>query len=367
MNLKDVATGRLSSQQIAETSFQSVKDLVSWMGVMQAQDFPMAKWAVGIRLPGSTLKQVNAAIDTGEIIRTHLLRPTWHFVSADDIYWMLELSAGRIRTAARSHMKELEISDTILSKSYSIIEKLLQGGQHRSREDIMAELLRNNIQTNENRSSLILMQAEMAGLVCSGASLGNKQTYALLEERVPRPPALSKEEALARLASRYFYSHCPATLQDFTWWSGLTAGDARQALQLVQDDLISETIGSQTFWMPGTFMIPEKRKRPSVHLLPAFDEFVISYADRSAILTRENHRRSVSRNGLFRPVIVVNGQVTGLWKRTIAGDNLNIQTGFFEVHSNTLRNSIASAAKNLGRFMSLKPVINFETESEEFK
>ncbi|NEU08768.1 winged helix DNA-binding domain-containing protein [Flavihumibacter sp. R14] len=365
MNLKDIAYHRLASQQLTGTSFQSVKELVEWMGVMQAQDYAMAKWAVGIRLPGSTLMQINAAIDKGEIIRTHLLRPTWHLVSAEDIYWMLELSAARIRTAAKARLRELELSGDILQKCNLIMERLLTGNKHLTREKIMAELARYKIATDNNRSSHILMQAELDGLICSGVVKGNKQTYALLAERIPGKTAITKDEALEKLASRYFASHGPATLQDFTWWSGLSASDARRGLEMVKSTLVSVVIASQTFWMPASFSFPEKSKHASVHLLPAYDEFVISYTDRSATLNVENHKRSISVNGLFRPVIVINGQVTGLWKRIVKRDGLLIETELFRPHGKQLKNLIEKAAGTFGYFLGLKPQVSFVPEPAE--
>lgn len=335
------------------------------MGAMQAQDYAMAKWAVGVRLPGSTLQQIDAAIDKGEIIRTHLLRPTWHFVSADDIYWMLQLSAGRIRSAAKSRLRELELSDTILSRCKSILETILAGNRHLTREEIMAELARSGITTDDNRSSHILMEAELDGLICSGAAKGSKQTYALLHERVPVSSTIAKEEALAELASRYFTSHCPATLQDFTWWSGLSATDARNALEMIKHNFLSETVGRQTFWMHPSFSVPDKSKQPSVYLLPAFDEFIISYSDRSASLNYEDHKRYVSKNGLFRPVIVVNGQVTGLWKRGIKKNMVLIEADLFKPHGKVLKNSILRSAKTFGHFLGLKQELIFGPEAAE--
>ena len=365
MNLKDVAQSRLISQQLRGSKIQSVKDLVHWMGAMQAQDYAMAKWAIGVRLPGSTQLGVDEAIDKGEIIRTHVLRPTWHFVSADDIHWMLELSAGRIRSVAKPYLKELELSDKILSKCNTILETILSGNKHLTREEIMAELARSGIPTDKNRSSMILMQAELDRLICSGAAKGNKQTYALLHERVPKATVITKDEALAKLASRYFESHYPATVQDFTWWSGLSASDARHALEMIKNDLISETIGSQTFWAPASFIAPEKYRQPSVFMLPAFDEFLISYADRKASLNQNSYKRYASKNGLFRPVIVVNGQVTGLWKRGIKKNMVLIEADLFKPHGKGLKNSILRSAKTFGHFLGLKQELIFGPEAAE--
>ncbi len=160
MNLTDIAKIRLISQQIAETKFKTVKDIVDWMGAMQAQDYAVAKWAIGVRLPNSTDQVIETAINNGEIIRTHLLRPTWHFVSADAIYWMLELTAPQIKASLKSRHKELELSETIFAKSNTIIEKALRGGKHLTREELMAELGKGKIATDDNRASHLLLRAE---------------------------------------------------------------------------------------------------------------------------------------------------------------------------------------------------------------
>jgi len=357
MNLADIAQFRLGSQQIAETKFKTVKDIVAWMGAIQAQDYAMVKWAIGVRLPNATDRVIETAIDNGEIIRTDLLRPTWHFVSADDIYWMLELTAPQIKASLKSRHKELELSEAIFTKSNAIIEKALRGGKHLIREELIVKLGKAKIATDDNRSSHLLLLAELDGIVCSGATKAGKQTYALLAARVPKTKPLTKDEALAKLAKKYFSSHCPATLQDFVWWSGLSVGDAKHALEMAKSDLVSETIDAQIYWLANSFSIPKTGKE-SVYLLPAFDEFIISYRDRSASLPFENHNKTISNNGIFRPVIVVNGQVTGIWKRTIKKDKVMVETEFFKQPNKTTKSLVEKAVVQFGHFLEKKTELN---------
>lgn len=357
MSLTDIAHMRLISQQIAETKFKTIKELVGWMGAMQAQDYAMVKWAIGVRLPNPTDQAVETAINNGEIIRTHLLRPTWHLVSAADIYWLLELTAPQIKASLKSRHKELGLSETIIMKSNSVIEKALSGGKHLTREALRAELGKVEIATDDNRLSHLLLRAELDGLVCSGVIKAGKQTYTLLAERVPKTKPLTKEEALANLAKKYFTSHGPATLQDFVWWSGLPVSEARHALEMVKLDFVSETIASQTYWLTNFFSFSMTDKE-LVYLLPAFDEFIISYKDRSASLPFENHTKTVSNNGIFRPVIVVNGQVTGIWKRTIRKDKVIVETEMFKQPGKTTMDLIEQAAIQFGHFLEKKPEIN---------
>jgi Winged helix DNA-binding domain len=356
MNLTDIAKSRLINQQIERPRFRAVKELVGWMGAMQAQDYGMAKWAIGVRLPNSTEQVIETAINKGEIIRTHILRPTWHFVSADDIYWMLALRAASIKASLRTRLKQLGLTESIIAKSNTIIENELRGGKHLTREELYPELTKAGIPIDENRASHLLVRAELDGLVCSGAIKGRKQTYALLEERVPKTALPTREEALARLAKRYFNSHGPATLPDFVWWSGLSVSEARDALRMVTSDLNPEIIDAQTYWYPQTQLLALTGKG-KVHFLPAFDEFTISYTDRHAALPMENFSMSVSSNGIFRPIIVVNGQVTGIWKRTIKKDKVLVETAFFQSPGNTTIPLIEKAARQYGQFLDMETEI----------
>jgi len=354
-----VANIRLAGQQITTTKFKTPEQLVAWMGAIQAQDYNMAKWAIGVRLPDVTDKIIQTAIDKGKIMRTHLLRPTWHFVSADDIYWMLQLSAPRIKASIKTRNKQLGLTAKIISKSNSIIEKALAGGKHLTREELMARIEKARIRTEEYRSGHLMLEAELDGIVCSGSINGLKQTYALLEERIPKPKAITLEEALAKLAQKYFESRYPATLQDFIWWSGLSAANAKLGLEMIKSKFISETIGSQTFWMPFSFEKPNSRNE-SAHLLPAYDEFTISYKDRSASLSLKDQKRLNTFNGIFKPIIVINGNVAGMWKRTIKNDKVIIETKFFNkafAGKKLQKELLKDAALKLGNFLDKTPSI----------
>ena len=353
MNLKDIAKTRLISQHINGSKFTTVKGLVGWMGAMQAQDYAMAKWAISTRAPGCTNSMVKAALDKGEILRTHLMRPTWHFVEATDIYWMLELTAPQIRALMRSRDKELELSEKLYKKGNHIIEKALIDEKHLTREEIMQRFEKAKIATDNYRSGHFMLRAELDGIVCSGPMKGNKQTYALVSDRVSKPTAISRDEALKKLAEKYFSSHCPATIADFIWWSGLPVKDGKNALEMIKKDFVSETIGDETYWLPASFTSIDISKS-SAYLLPAFDEFLISYKDRIASLQLQHQSKAFSVNGIFRPIIVINGQVAGLWKRTIKKDKLIIETDFFKTASKAGKKQVETAAKQYGRFLGMK-------------
>ncbi len=350
MNAIEISRTRLISQNIGEKSLKTCKEVVRWMGAMQAQDFGMSKWAIGVRLPNPTENEITRAINSGEILRTHLLRPTWHYVSNDDIYWMLALTAPQIKPAFKSRHSDLGITKEILKKSYEVLEKALRDGTHLTREEAITELAKVKIATDQNRASHLFAWAELEGLICSGALKDGKPTYALLDERVPTKKSLTKQEALATLAKTYFSSRSPATLQDFVWWSGLSIKEAKQALDSVTTDFKSETINSKTYWYSESPRSP-KKELDSVYLLPAFDEFIISYKDRTATMPFETHKKAVSDNGIFRPIIVVNGQVRGIWKRIVKKDKVLLETVFFETPSIKILNRVKAAFHHYGDFI----------------
>jgi hypothetical protein len=351
MNLEYIASTRLTSQHLTGSKMKTPSEVVGWMGAMQAQDYGMAKWAVGVRLPGSTDKRIEDAISSGEILRTHLLRPTWHLVTASDIRWMVALTAPHIKTTLRSRHNELGLSTEIINKSNKTFENALKKNRHLTREEMQAELGKAGIDTSENRLSHLLLSAELDGILCSGRVIAGKQTYALLDNRVPVSTSIpDREESLAKLAGIYFSSRCPATLQDFVWWSGLPVGDAKRALDVARPHFAPEPVGAQTFWLPASCMT-SGFEGEHIHMLPAFDEFIISYQDRTASIPTGNQKKMVSSNGIFRPVIVHNGRVIGIWKRAVKKDKVIITTELFSHSTAAEKILIRDTASLFGNFL----------------
>lgn len=359
MNTTDISTLRLQNQQVSATKFKTVKELVGWLGAMQAQDYNQAKWAIGARLPHLTEEQIESAFNQGEILRTHLMRPTWHFVSPDDIYWLLELSAKQIKSAMKARNRQLELTETVLKKSQEVMLKSLEGNRGLTREELGLQLNQAGINTIEQRLPHILMEAEIDGIICSGGIQGKNQAYALLAERVPVKKTFSREESLALLAKKYFTSHGPATLPDFVWWSGLPVAEARKALEMNKTILNSEIIDNETYWFANSVDMPSTL-HDSVYLLPAFDEYLISYKNRSSAITLENHTKAISNNGIFRPIIVVNGQISGLWKRTIKKNSVLIELDHFRPHNKKEIGLIENAAEMFGHFTGRKVEVKIQ-------
>jgi len=328
MTHQEISHHRLVSQKLYKPNPVSAQEIVLHLGAMQAQDYAMAKWAIGSRCD-ATEKTIEEAINSGEIIRTHILRPTWHFVSAEDIYWMLNLSAPQVKKFTASAAKKYGYDAKKLDQLNASIEKLLAGNQHLTRDEIMQELNIKKTSAEDFLSAAIMMNAELDGLVCNGKMKGKQITYALLEERVSKPKTkLAKDEALAKLAKRYFESHGPATLLDFSWWSGFSPTTCKIAINAIELQLNSIEIDNQMYWFGNDFT-DEKNFRESVHFLPAFDEILISYKTREASILQEHQSKAFTNNGIFKPIILENGKVIGTWKRTIKKDHTKIETQFF--------------------------------------
>jgi hypothetical protein len=349
MTLNEISNIRLTSQKIESTKFKKANEIVSWMGAIQAQDFSMAKLALGVRLLDSTEEKIVESLNKGEIIRTHLMRPTWHFVTAEDIYWMLELTAPQIKTSLKSRHTQLELSESIFAKSNSVIEKSLRGGVTLSREELAEGISKAGINTDANRLSHLFLRAELDGILCNGPIIDNKLTFSLLRERVPYRKNLSREESLGELANRYFRSHSPASIQDFSWWSGLSHKDAMNAMESVRQNFITEIIGSRIYLFPNA-LHHSGNERDSVQLLPAYDEFLISYRDRSPSLSLTDNKKAVSVNGIFNPVVVINGQVNGLWRRSIRNEKVILELILFNQEANTKKELFEETAAKIGRF-----------------
>jgi hypothetical protein len=323
MHELNLSAYREASQKLGAAKCMTAKEVTSWMGAIQAQDYGMSKWAIGVRLQNSTIASVDAEIDSGKIVRTHLLRPTWHFVSSDDIYWILKLTAPKIKALSVGREKQLEITNDVFSKCSRIIERSLRDNNHLTRSELIEELKKSSINVEENRASHIFMRAELDGIICSGKQKNGKQTYAILEEWIPHGRKLAKDEALKELAFRYFSSHGPATINDFTWWSGLTLTDARLAVKLNEGQLRAEATNDRTYWMADR-LNHSGVNTGNLIMLPAYDEFLIAYKDRSASLSHLDNWKVISGNGIFYPLILHEGNVIGTWRRILKKDKVII-------------------------------------------
>ena len=346
---EEIAALRLHNQQLTQPTFSDPALLLQHMGALQAQHYGMVQYAAGLRLNGGTRTAVTTALDQGQLIRTHVLRPTWHLAAASTLPLLLQLSASRIWSAARRTWARRGINEALFKKCFAVFRKALKGGRSLTRTELVAALKKSGIQLEgENAIAHVLMAAELQELLCSGPDKGKKTTYALYKDRVPETALLSRAQALGQLAATYCKSRGPVTVDDFSWWSGLTLTEARKGVALAGAQLQSEQADRKTYWWGR--QQPEPASIPRALLLPAFDELLIAYRDRS--LWMESHMRSgvISSNGIFWPVVLLNGKVAGLWKQTEKKQQLEITVQWFKRQLRKDQDAVAAAADALTRF-----------------
>jgi hypothetical protein len=355
MKVSDVPLWRLRTQRLAgplARKFASVGHAVRWMGAVQSQDYAAAKWAVGQRLAAGTDATFDEAFSAGEILRTHVLRPTWHFVTPADLRWMLALTAPRIRALRAYYDRQHGLDGAVFARTNAAIAKALRGGKHRTRDELGDVLGRAEMGGHPERLGNIVLDAELSGLVCSGPLRGKKHTYALVEERAPepgRPP--DRHEALTELARRFFISHGPATLRDYAWWSGLGMADARLGTEEATPRLAREVVGDKTYFFEDRDA-PEVEDDGAVHLLPCYDEYVVAYVDRQALLgAGHSSKLDARRNPLFQNVIVRSGRIVGTWQRSLKKSTVSVETKLFVRFGAAEKSSLAAAIARYARFV----------------
>jgi hypothetical protein len=361
MTKVEIALQRLHQQQLSHPQFERAEEVVGWLGAVQSQDYAAAKWAVAERSMGLTDAVLEQAFASGAILRTHIMRPTWHFVTPADIRWMQMLTAPRVKAFNAYYYRRLALDDAICARSNAILAKALQGGKQLTRVELGIILHQAGIDTHDLlRLTYIMLQAELDAVVCSGARRGKQFTYALLDERAPLTLArnLDHEEALAELTRRYFTGHGPATVNDFVWWSGLTATDVKAGLVLAAPYLANEVIEGQTYWFSAD-MPPAANSSPAVYLLPNFDEYIVGYNDRTAAFDAQDTKMENPRDNIvFNYIIVIDGRVSGTWKRSFNRGQISFTSSTFANLSAEEENALAATLKRYGDFhgMPIVPV-----------
>lgn len=333
---------RLRNQGLLKPQGKTPADVVRALGAVQAQDYAGARWAVGQRMPKATDAAVAAACDAGDIIRTHILRPTWHFVAPEDLRWMQALTGLRVHSANASWYRLFGMDAVTLSKSRKILERILRGHAYLTRTEIGERFEREGIPgATGGRLAALMMHAELECVVCNGPTRGKQSTYALVDERVPASPVFTVEERLGMLATRYFSSHGPATLKDFVWWSGLTVGQAREAIALTGSGLVRASVGDTAYWSTPTrakAVVPNGR----AWLLPNYDEYSIAY---------KNRELTGSVNGTYPNLLMIDGMLAGTWGRKLSTKDVIVEVRPFRKLSASSRKAVVSAVNSYGAFL----------------
>lgn len=309
-----IAEERLLNQRLTRGGLRRPADVVAWLGAVQAQEYPFAKWALALRMGrGVTAAAIEEAFARGTILRTHVMRPTWHFVTPRDIRWMLELTAPGVRRRMAPYNRRLGLDGPLVRRGTRVIERALRDGAQLTRQQLKAHLQRAGLVLDNIRLAHLVMDAELEGVICSGPRVNDRFTYALLAERAPAAIRLPRDEALARLASRFLRSHGPATIRDLVWWSGLTTADARRAAEM--SGARSREIAGRVYWSSRP-PPPAGAGAHRAHLLPIYDEYLVAYRDREAVPHAATSRTLAQPFVTFQHSLVIDGQVAGTWKTT---------------------------------------------------
>jgi len=344
----DIVAARLYNQHLAGNALASAPDVVRHLGAVQAQEYPGAKWALAKRLGQTTNQQLDELFNAGNILRTHVMRPTWHFVTPEDIGWMLTLTAPRINQIMSYYNRKLELDRPMFDRCNNIIGEALAGGNFLTRQEIAGILNAHNIAVPTQRLGHIMMQAEIDGVVCSGPLKGRQFTYALLAERAPHAKKLTRDESLALLAQRYFTSHGPATIKDFAWWSGLTVADAKRGLAL-NPDLLSYKTEAAEYWFGAH--TKEAAHIPHIMLLSVYDEYIIAYQDYSPIFPPHAEKLLTSLgNAWLNYVAVKDGRVIGSFRRQAKPKEMHLEFRLLTPITQADKMQIQEAAEQYAAF-----------------
>ena len=347
----NIAHHRLRNQRLTGPPFEKPEQVVKWLTAVQSQDYAGAKWAIAQRVKETADDEIDALFNDGKILRTHVMRPTWHFVMPADIRWMLKLTAPRVNAVSAYYYRKLELDDALFRRSNTAIAKALRGGKQLTRSELAQALKLVRIDAKGVRLAYLILRAELDAVICSGALRGKQFTYALLDERVPKFKTLERDEALAELTKRYFTSHGPALLRDYTWWSGLTMADAKAGIEMAGHELDHTNVDGKTYWF-GELAETTKTKAPLIHLLPNYDEYLIAYKDRSSSIDPSLHNHLRQRDDDFNAhIIVLNGQVIGGWRRTIEKDKVTINANPLLKLGAAENRALRLAAERYGQFL----------------
>ena len=306
---------RLLNQQLASPESGKPEEAVAHLGALQAQEYRLMRWAVGMRTRRPSASAFKRAYDEGRIVRLHLMRGTWQLVAAEDYRAFLGLCAPRARAVTEGwmHGNGIDISEEERRLVRRIMARTAEKKGSATKEDFAAALVEKGMGMDDHRLSYHIRMGEFSGVLCNGELRPMKATYALAEAKMAGAGrAVGRDEALARFARKYFQSRQPATMEDFVWWSGLGAGECRRGIEMLGGWLCRERWGGREFFLTEDCRTRGFR-RGRVLLVPPYDEYLIGYKSREVALPPEHRHRAHNNSGIFRPIIVVDGVVCGNW------------------------------------------------------
>jgi hypothetical protein len=354
MDDRAIARWRTHTLRLSARTYPSPADVVEGLLAVQSENHPQASWAVATRTPGVTEAEFGRLFDDGVILRTHVLRPTWHYVTPDDIRWLVEVTAPRVRQTVVQLQRGLGLDDAVLEKSAEIIAAALSGGVHLTR-DALGERLRDaGLPAEGQRLGVMMFNAELSCLICSGAVQGKHHTYALLDERAPGARRLEREEALAELVVRYFTGHGPATERDLAYWATMTLTDVRAGLADVADRLDHFEHEGRTYWF-GQPPPDDGPLSPRAHLLQTLDEYHNGYQDSRYVLDVDGivPRGRAATTGM----VLIDSQMVGGMRRTTRPDEVIFDVSLFRDLDDDELREVHAAGDRYGRFLELEATV----------
>jgi hypothetical protein len=348
----DIARWRLRSQRLVTPHAVSAAEVVGSLLAVQAENPSQAAWAVAARTQDPDQADLARLLDDGAVVRTHVLRPTWHFVQAEDIGWLLDLTGPRIRRVTGQQLRIAHgLDERAISRAVAAVAQALAARGHLTRAQLADELDERGIGSGGQLLMILLAHAELDGLICSGRVVNGEHTYALMSERVPAPRRLGRAEALAELALRYFTGHGPATERDLAYWASLSLTDVRASLRQVRDRLDSFQHQGRTFWHAPGEAPPRGPQQPAGHLLQILDETYRGYQDSRWVLDAagEVPRTREASTGMA----LVDAQLIAAMRRTIARDQVQFELRPYRALTPEQMEALDLAATGYGKYLQL--------------
>jgi hypothetical protein len=354
MNTSDIPKLRLQNQHLIGKKCKTPEEVATELGAVQAQDYAAVKWGVGLRMETATDDIIEKAYNEGKILRTHVMRPTWHLITPENIRWMQELTSSRVKQLMNTYNKKLELTDALFAKSNKAVTKALKGKNYLTRQELKKILEEIGIKTDVQRLAHIIMYAELDSLIVNGPRKGKQFTYALLDERVPLAKPIPRDEALSKLTLRYFKSHGPAQLRDFSWWSGLTMKDAAEGISMMKSKLHEETIDGKTYLCAKNSPISPNLLPVTCHLLSIYDEYTIAYKDRSALGGERYVEKFISMGNTLTSVLVLDGLLVGTWKRVFKKGAVEVSVKPLRPLTKSEKESVSREVQRYGKFLQMQ-------------
>jgi hypothetical protein len=357
MDEQDLRSWRLRSQRLAGPGFQPPAGggaaVVRWLGAVQSQDHEPALWSLAQRAPGVTRADLAAAFDAGAFVRTHVLRPTWHFVPPEELRDLLALTGPRVAASCQARWRDLGLPVDVRADATRVLAAAIAERGPLTRAELGEALEKAGIDPGGQRLPHLLLHAELETVLCSGGLRGRQQTWALVDDRVPaRGAEFDRDDALRRLTLRYVTSHGPVTERDFSWWSGLTLRDVRRGLEAGRPDLDAVEIGDRRYWFgePPPQDVPPG---PVVRLLQSYDEYVVAYTQSRDLVDPSGHGARMPRGGVLSTTVVVDGRVCGRWQRALGPGRVDVQVTPFVPFPPEVAAALEDEAQRYADFLGL--------------